>query len=621
MYQNYFGFKENPFKLVPNPAYLFLSSTHEEAMAHLTYAVIQGDGFVEITGEVGTGKTTLCRAFLENLNDNAEAAYIFNPKLNSIQLLKAINDEFGIPSDADNTKDLIDTLNSYLIAEKAKGKNIVLLIDEAQNLDQSVLEQIRLLSNLETTRSKLLQIILVGQPELAEMLTSRKLRQLGQRITLSCALRPLSYSETREYIQHRINIASQKSGVKFSKPAVQEIYKYSRGIPRLINIACDRALLAAYCTNQQQIDRKTAKAAIRELTGKGQNFGTWLLEGHRGLKIFAGLCVLFLLVMLYPPNIIDTLLVSRLKENKSSKITRSIPPQTEAFISAASQSKTEKIKPMEIKAPSLPGPDGAPRVAQNPPPVDMEAVGPAPSTEDITEQTGVSSAPEPAAESRVQDLGDILRRLNPLTSRETAMKAVIGLWNIRGKIRSPLAVIEDNEMFFKLAARQNGLINQRIFGDLSLLEKLNLPAILEFIVPSSLSSAYLTLCRLDDQNMTFIDGTGNRVTTTRDEVKSHWTGVAYILWKNFLNCWGEIPEYASRESIITLKMIMKEIGFHHITLDPTYDEPTREAVKAVQRKHGLLDDGIVGPFTKIILYNEYQSFKIPHIRTNRMEGP
>jgi len=231
MYKNFFSFRERPFKLVPNPAYLFLSKSHEEVLAHLTYALIQGDGFVEITGEVGTGKTTLCRAFLENLENNTKAAYIFNPNLNSIQLLRAINDEFGIGSDGDNTKDLIDRLNSFLIAKKAEGKNVILIIDEAQNLTTKVLEQLRLLSNLETSQDKLIQIILVGQPELGEKLDSHELRQLDQRITLKCQLVPLSYKEVRGYIQHRINIASKKTVIQFAAAAYRSIYQYSRGIP------------------------------------------------------------------------------------------------------------------------------------------------------------------------------------------------------------------------------------------------------------------------------------------------------------------------------------------------------------------------------------------------------
>jgi general secretion pathway protein A len=178
MYQNFFGFKERPFQLVPNPAYLFLSPSHEEALAHLTYATSQGDGFVVVTGEVGTGKTTLCRAFIESLDDQTEVAYIFNPKLTAIELLQTICDEFGIQTSADTTKAIIDAFNAFLMEKKSQGLQVLLIIDEAQNLNHDVLEQVRLLSNIETNTEKLLQIILVGQPEMADLLDSYELRQL-----------------------------------------------------------------------------------------------------------------------------------------------------------------------------------------------------------------------------------------------------------------------------------------------------------------------------------------------------------------------------------------------------------------------------------------------------------
>jgi len=269
MYESFFGLKEKPFKLVPNPAYLFLSRCHEEALAHLKYAISQKDGFVLITGSAGCGKTTICRTFIESLSQYFEIAYVFNPKLDSIQLLKAINDEFGICADKDNSRDLINVFNSFLIKKKAEGKDVILLIDEAHNLSKDVLEQIRLLSNLETTTSKLLQIILVGQPELEKMLDSQELMQLKQRITLSCYLTPLNIAETNEYIWHRLNLASKNRTVQFTKPAVYSIYKYSKGIPRLINIACDRTLLYAFIINKNKITKSIAKAAIAELSNKG----------------------------------------------------------------------------------------------------------------------------------------------------------------------------------------------------------------------------------------------------------------------------------------------------------------------------------------------------------------
>ena len=199
----------------------------------------------------GTGKTTLCRAFLETLDENTKTAFIFNPKLDAIHLLKAINDEFGIDATSDNTKGLVDALNGFLMAKKHEGAKVVLLIDEAQNLSIDVLEQLRLLSNLETTRDKLLQIILVGQPELGELLDSPELRQLAQRITLSSHLKPFDKKDTRSYIEHRLNVASTKAGVHFTSGAFNAVYTFSRGIPRLINIVCDRALLTAFGLNKK----------------------------------------------------------------------------------------------------------------------------------------------------------------------------------------------------------------------------------------------------------------------------------------------------------------------------------------------------------------------------------
>ena len=281
MYENFFSFIEKPFKLVPNPAYLFLSKSHEEALAHLNYAMSQGDGFMEITGEVGTGKTTLCRAFLENLDANTIAAYIFNPRLSPKQLIKTINDELGINYDTNHAKDLIDKLNAFLMHQKSEGKKVILLIDEAQNLSRNILEQLRLLSNLETNKEKLLQIILVGQPELSDILDSHELRQLGQRITLRCHITPLNFKETLEYIKFRINIAARNAGTKFDRSAYRQIYNYSGGIPRMINIACDRALLTAFGLSQHKITGSIARASIKELKSRGVPQKAWLnLQQH-----------------------------------------------------------------------------------------------------------------------------------------------------------------------------------------------------------------------------------------------------------------------------------------------------------------------------------------------------
>ncbi len=267
MYKTFFGFNERPFKLVPDPTFYFLGSSHEEALAHLAFAIRQGEGFILIIGEVGTGKTTLCRKFLENLEETVETAYIFNPTLEPLDLLKNINEELGIPSNENQPRILINRLNTYLLEQKKKGHRVILLIDEAQSLSYEVLEQLRLLSNLETTRSKLIQIILVGQPELNNLLGSYKLRQLGQRVSVACQLKPLSQAEMKAYIDYRTSIASGKAAIFFTSGALREIYGFSNGFPRLVNIICDRALLGAFTQNQKRVTRRIARVAAGELRG------------------------------------------------------------------------------------------------------------------------------------------------------------------------------------------------------------------------------------------------------------------------------------------------------------------------------------------------------------------
>ncbi len=584
MYKNFFSFRERPFKLVPNPAYLFLSKSHEEVLAHLTYAVIQGDGFVEITGEVGTGKTTLCRAFLENLDNNTKAAYIFNPNLNSIQLLKTINDEFGIGSDADNTKDLIDRLNSFLIAKKAQGKNVILIIDEAQNLNTEVLEQLRLLSNLETSRDKLLQIILVGQPELGEKLDSHELRQLDQRITLRCQLVPLSHKEVREYIQHRINIAS-KTGIQFAGAAYRSIYHYSRGIPRLINIVCDRALLIAFVLDQQIISGKIAMAAIRELSVKGDMKRRGLQIRKRTILFFSLLCTGIFVVMVFRSGFLDQNAIisspesTRVDNSGSKHFTRSEHSKTPLPPHPEPDSKSAKAPAKALaKAPAL----KEPRTVMEP----------------------------------VRDLGVLLKKLNRFYSRNVALKVAVDLWGTEPEIGQYLDGISDDQAFFQLASEQNGLLIRRIEGSFNSVKKLNLPAILAFYLPGGLPNVYLTLNGIDDGRITLRGGKNDiSIELEPSDLESYWSGVAYIPWKNFLSLAGTIPLDSPKDSIITLKMLLRDIGFNKVEISPFYDENTRQAVKNVQRKYGIRVDGVVGSTTKIALYNEKNFKGIPHIST------
>ena len=269
MYLEFYGLKQAPFDLTPNPRFLFHSGKHREALNHLLYGIRERKGFVQLTGEVGAGKTTLCRAMLEQLNGQFATALILNPVLNGDELMKAIATEFGLPASSLNL-DRLDTLaliNEFLLKQAELGKTAVLIIDEAQDLTEELLEQVRLLSNLETDDRKLLQIVLLGQPELRDRLNSPRLRQLRQRITVRYHLAPLTRLEVGQYIQHRLELAGAKGAPFFTQPAVWRIYFHSGGVPRLINAVCDKALLAGYVERSDRVTHRMVARAIRELEG------------------------------------------------------------------------------------------------------------------------------------------------------------------------------------------------------------------------------------------------------------------------------------------------------------------------------------------------------------------
>ncbi len=564
MYERYFGFSERPFKLVPNPAYLYLSRSHEEALAHLSYAVAEGDGFMEITGEAGTGKTTLCRAFLEKLDKDTVAAYIFNPRLTSVQLLKAINDEFGIDATPDSIKELIDILNRFLIQQKAAGRNVILLIDEAQNLSKKVIEQLRLLSNLETTTSKLLQIILVGQPELGEMLDSYELRQLSQRITLSWHLTPLSFKEACLYIQHRIRVAGNQTPVKFTPSAYRAIYKYSGGIPRMINIVCDRALLTAFGLNQQRIAHRVVRSATRELTGRGFVLPQSSLTGPRRKYIVTAL-IAAVLILAGVAASLEQETIARLNQALVFYKVPRIDDQT----------------PIHIE-PQAPEP--AKEINRETMPVDAQAIS----------------------------FEQFLQRQKKLTSRRHALQAGILLWGADPSINPRLEGIAHDQTYFQLVANEKGLSVYPLAKDLELLFKTNLPAILAFYLPQDPYPRYLTISRLENDTIVFLtDGGRQLLGWPRDQIEPLWSQMAYVVWKNFAGIDGTIPINASNEAIMSLKVLLQDIGVDDLAIDADYDTRTRSAVARIQQKYAIEPDGLVGPLTKIFLYKEKKTLKMP----------
>lgn len=294
MYKEYFGLKENPFSIAPDPHYFYMSDGHREALAHLIYGMGADSGFILLTGEVGTGKTMVCRCLLEQAPDNADIAFILNPKVTSVELLASICDEFSIlyPEGTNSNKVLVSEIYTYLLQTHEKGRRAILIIEEAQNLTPDVLEQIRLLTNLETNKKKLLQIIMLGQPELLDLLSRPELRQLSQRITARYHLGPLSRTEVGQYVEHRLRVAGWRRGRLFPDDTLYLLFRLSGGIPRLINAICDRALVGAFIQNRDEVDKKTLATAAAEVVGNGRSLS-------RKKLVYAGAAALSLVLLVF----------------------------------------------------------------------------------------------------------------------------------------------------------------------------------------------------------------------------------------------------------------------------------------------------------------------------------
>jgi general secretion pathway protein A len=281
VYREFYGLEEKPFALLPDPRFMYLGSSHREALAHLLYGIEAGEGFIELVGQVGTGKTTLCRTLLDRFGPEIQVAFMFNPSQSELELLQSINRELKLDTEGKGRSELVQELNEFLLKSRAEGRRSVLVVDEAQNLPRDVLEQLRLLSNLETEREKLLQIVLIGQPELEENLARTDLRQLRQRITVRWDINPLDRAETEEYVNHRLRVAGRRRGdALFTAGALRAIYAISKGTPRLINAIADRALLAGYALGRDRISTSIVRLAIREMvpmTDRRRRLWPWVV--------------------------------------------------------------------------------------------------------------------------------------------------------------------------------------------------------------------------------------------------------------------------------------------------------------------------------------------------------
>jgi general secretion pathway protein A len=635
MYNSYFGFREKPFKLVPNPEYLFLSKTHEIALAHLTYATEQGEGFVVIIGEVGTGKTTLCRNYLESLDEDTNSAYIFNPHLDTKDLLVGIIHEYGLRTEEKNTKALLDILNEFLIKQNTVDRKVVLLIDEAQLLSIENLEMVRMLSNLETTKSKLLQIILVGQPELAAKLETYELRQLSQRISLNYHLTPLPREDTQAYIQHRIGIASQRQDKIFTPDACRLVYQYSGGIPRLINIACDRALLTAYSQNKTSVTKAVMQTAIEELSSTSKVSAP---SPKRGLlMVVAGICALAILalgayfVFLFlssppasPPAVAAT--------EKAEPVPAA--PQRHVFkvpaIGSAEQNPgkgqipgkvdEEDLKPSETS--KAPGPTSIAEAQQ--PSVSKSDDRTTPSVSkagdraasDVGGDAADQAAPVPVAtapkDMAAPNLGAWIGGLDPIVSRKDSAAILLSMWQQPRPNVDLIPTAVDDDTFFDIAARQYGLRNYPVAGDWDLVSRINLPAIISLKHSKQERRVYLCLVARQGGMLQLRDRLGGqKLETTYASLKPYIEGPIHIFWKNLLG-FDMIIGYGSDDrAVLMVKNLLRKIGYNHISLNPEFDAATRKAVRHFQANHDLKVDGLVGPVTKIMLLRESGTAEMP----------
>jgi general secretion pathway protein A len=601
MYTAFYGLREKPFALSPDPRFLFLAESHREALAHLLYGIEQGEGFIAITGEVGTGKTTLCRTLLRRLGPEVEVAFLFNPQLTAQELIGAIHSELGIESRSETLRERMDELNRYLLERQREGRRVLLIVDEAQGLAPEALEEIRLLSNLETETSKLIQILLLGQPELEAMLGSSSLRQLRQRIGVRWCLNPLHASETRAYVRHRLRIAGGVERDIFSGAALRKVHQLSRGIPRLINLLCDRALLAGYATRSSCIGRRLVRRADRELRQGGGSVGH-----RRPLAWFAtalGVLVLGGLAWRFGEAAVPA--VGRLAELGFGDAT---PATSTGALLAATEGEVEAMPPAEPRA----QPEATLAFDSNAEPplvasfesavVEVEATDP---PHDIATPTA------PLLPALVTDPSQALAKLSPGVTAAAALKAILEAWKLPFDPSSN-EILSFPEVLGRLS-EGNLAVLALSRTDLVTLSSLGHPALLE--VEAADGIPRVVALRTLTEEEALVAGVDERepVRVPLPQLERHWGGGAYVVWRDF----EDLPEILRfgdvGPPVAWLQFALRELGFYSETLSARFDTSTLGAVRAFQHDRRLVPDGEVGPRTKMALYEALPRYSVPRL--------
>jgi len=569
MYEAFYGLREKPFNLTPDPKFLYLSDKHKEAFAHLLFGIKNRSGFVMVTGEIGTGKTTICRNLLNQLDDDVEVAFIFNPALNPVELLKKINQEFGVDASPDTALELIDILNAYLLRAAGEGKNCVLVIDEAQNLAPNVLEQIRLLSNLETETEKLLQIILIGQPELGEKLALHELRQLNQRITARYHLKPLDDQEAFQYISYRLHVAGIRRKALFDRAAARLVYKLSGGTPRVINALCDRALLIGYTREAQNISKAIVRQAYREIRGErvidSRPARTW--RDFMPSPSLVGAAVVVLIIAI-PLN--------------------RIASQWGSF--------NEIISSGEPAATERQGLSRADARADRP---DEAASGLNPAAKRVLQQIA-GDTPEPAeAEAPpVSDISAAFAELSPDTTRQAAAAALLRAWNFTLVTAYPKS---DDPGDLRTFAEQHRFSFERLEPAIDQLLAINLPAMVRLEIDGERYWSALTTFE-DGQRLRITTGTGDAIHVNRDTFRDHYQSEALFFWRDPAPNTPVLREGRTGSEVAALKEDLRALDrLPPSNTNDRYDQATATAVSRLQSETGLIVDGIAGKQVRMVL--------------------
>ncbi len=562
MYESHFNLNQTPFSIAPDPAFLYLSEGHKEALAHLLYGFSHG-GFVLITGEVGTGKTTLLRNLVKQTPENLDVAFVLNPRLTVRELLETLCDELGVDYPAGqnhSVKQYIDALNRHLLASHRKGRDTVMIIDEAQNLSPAVLEQIRLLTNLETDKRKLLRIILLGQPELLEMLARSELRQLAQRITARYHLGTLNREDTYAYVVHRLTRAGG-SGHIFSRSALRRLYRISKGVPRIINLVADRALLGAYVQGRHRVSAHLVSRAAGEVLGQRPRLRRWIATGLVAAGAAGAASAYFLVPGVLPgsapPPAVD-----------EPAPAHAAPARSSAPAPVASIPTPEMATPATAAA--------VPGLEDDPP---QPAVSPAGPGETVPATAAVTlSQPDMA----------------PFQSQRLAYQAVFERWG------ADTSGWESDTIPCNFAP-STGLQCLSRTGSWSDIRTLNLPVVLELWGQGS-APFYGAVTRMSDEALELHLG-GERYRITPADLRDAWFGSYVVLWQMPPSYQGTLKRGDRHPSVRWLRSQLEHLGAGPFEArDSTlFDASLQDAVLAFQRQESLLPDGLVGPATWIKL--------------------